>query len=189
MKIEEAIKEIIKLAGDNPNREDLAETPRRFIKVFGEIFDGYQQNPQDVLKLFSSEYKGMTVFKNIPFYSMCEHHLLPIIGIIDIGIVPNQKTKKVVGFSKIVRLVNIFAHRLQNQEKMTLEIADAFEKALNPAGLVIVIRARHLCMEMRGLKVNGHFTITSERRGCFKREKDWQEFITKINCFSNTFAI
>jgi len=189
MKPEDAVKEIIKLAGDDPNREDLRETPSRLIRVFKEIFDGYQQSPRDVLKLFDSEYKGMTVFKNIPFYSMCEHHILPIIGIIDIGLIPNQKTRKVVGFSKIVRLVNIFAHRLQSQERMTLEITNALAKALNPAGVVVVVRARHLCMEMRGLKVNGHFTITSERRGYFEQEKEWQEFMAKINCFSNTFVI
>ena len=105
------------------------------------------------------------------------------------ALIPNQKTRKVVGFSKIIRLVNIFAHRLQIQERLTLEIAEALDKALKPAGVVVIVRARHLCMEMRGLRTNGHFTITSERKGWFKKEKYWREFLEKIKCFNSTFEI
>jgi GTP cyclohydrolase I len=162
---------LIEAIGENPDREGLKETPRRVATMFDEIFDGYKYKSEDVFNaFFSSESDDMVIVKNIDFDSFCEHHMVPFSGKIHIGYIPDPHTKKVVGLSKFVRLINIFAHRLQLQERLTSQIANAIfaNKELNPAGVMVVVEAQHLCMVMRGVKNYNSMTITSAVRGVFK---------------------
>ena len=166
---------------EDVNREGLQETPERFAKAFLFWTQGYQQNPADVLKAFedgAENYDTMVCQKNIPVYSLCEHHLAPFWGVCHLAYLP---TKKVVGLSKLSRLVDIFARRLQVQERLTVNIADALQEHLQPLGVAVYLDCRHMCMESRGIQRAGTSTITSALTGCFKDEPETRaEFMQMV---------
>lgn len=177
---QENITKILKIIGEDPNRQGLLKTPLRVEKSFEYICGGYKLDPTSVLNdaLFDSDYDEMVVVKGTKIYSMCEHHLLPFFGECSLAYLPD---KKVVGLSKIPRMIDIFARRLQLQEKLTQEIADAFMQTVKPKGVAVLIKARHLCIEMRGAKEQNSFTTTSALRGAFLRPKTRAEFFNIIN--------
>ena len=169
-KIRSAINEIIKAIGDDPTREGLVGTPERVAEMYAELFSGMGQDPREELKVgFELGYREMVILRDIPFYSMCEHHLLPFYGVAHIGYIPNEEGR-IIGISKLARVLEIISKRPQLQERMTTEIADAIMDALNPAGVAVVIQAEHLCMIMRGIKKPGSNVITSAIRGIFSRK-------------------
>ncbi len=170
----------IKSIGDNPKRDGLIDTPSRVIKSYAEIFNGYGKDPNKIIKTLDSDYKGLIVFKDVKFYSICEHHLLPFFGTVDIGILPSKKTNKVIGFNKIFRLVDIYAHRLQIQENLTKEITDCIERLLKPEGVILITKARHLCAEMRSIKHEGHHITCIDYRGEFLKKNVRENFISNI---------
>jgi GTP cyclohydrolase I len=162
---EDLIRNLLTLIGDDPNREGLRDTPARVIRAWQEWAIGYKQNPAEILKTFRDGAKGMdemVVVHNIDFVSFCEHHMAPMIGIAHVGYIPNGK---IVGISKLARLVDCFARRLQVQERCTVQIADALVKHLEPVGVGVLIRASHGCMVTRGVKMRGSVTTTSAMRG------------------------
>ena len=168
--INTAIASIIEAIGEDPKREGLADTPERVAEMYAELFGGLGQNPGEELKVgFELGHREMVVLRDIPFYSMCEHHLLPFYGVAHVGYIPNDEGR-IVGISKLARVVEIIAQRPQLQERMTTEIADAIMDALKPDGVAVVIQAEHLCMIMRGIKKPGSNVITSALRGIFKRK-------------------
>ena len=168
-KIEKAITDIIKAIGEDPGREGLKDTPKRVAEMYAELFVGVYKDPREELDVgFELGHREMVVLKDIPFYSMCEHHLLPFYGTVHIGYIPNA-TGRVVGGSKLARVVETVARRPQVQERMTTEIADAIDDGIKPAGVAVVIQAEHLCMVMRGIKKPGSNVITSAIRGAFRR--------------------
>ena len=178
---EESVKNILKYIGEDEKREGLEKTPSRVRKAFEFMCQGYEQDPKEIIQaaLFSSSNDEMVVVKDIEFYSMCEHHILPIIGKAHVAYIPDGK---VIGLSKIPRVVNVFARRLQIQEQMTEQIADAIQEAINPKGIAVVIDARHMCMEMRGVEKINSTTVTSALRGIFKKEKKTKdEFMSIIS--------
>jgi len=179
--IKKAVTSIFKAIGEDPQREGLAETPRRVAAMYEEILAGMNQDPKEVLKVgFEEGHREMIILRDIPFYSMCEHHLLPFYGIAHIGYIPN-KTGRVVGASKLARVVEIVARRLQIQERMTSQIADAIFEGINPDGVGVVIKAEHLCMIMRGIKKTGSAIETSALRGTFKtRSNTRSEFFSLL---------
>jgi len=180
-KIEEAVTTILKELGEDPNREGLLKTPKRVAKALEFLTQGYHQEPKEILQeaLFTSSNDEMVLVRDIEFYSMCEHHMLPIIGRAHVAYIPNGK---VVGLSKIPRVVNVYARRLQIQEQLTEQIADAILETINPKGVGVVIHARHMCMEMRGVEKINSTTITSALRGLFKKDsKTRAEFYNLIN--------
>lgn len=165
--IERAVQEIIAGIGENPDREGLRETPRRIAEMYGELFSGINCDPKDVLaKSFEESHKEMVVLKDVPFYSLCEHHFLPFHGRAHVGYVPEGR---VVGVSKLARVIDIVARRPQLQERLTSQIADAIMEGLSPDGVAVVIEAEHLCMTMRGVQKPGAVMITSAMRGGFRR--------------------
>ncbi|MBA7640665.1 GTP cyclohydrolase 1 [subsurface metagenome] len=169
-KIKTAIASIIEAIGEDPNREGLVGTPERVAEMYAELFEGMGQDPKEELKVgFQLGHREMVVLRDIPFYSMCEHHLLPFYGVAHVGYIPNDEGR-IVGISKLARVVEIIAKRPQIQEKMTTEIADAIMDAIKPDGVAVVIQAEHLCMIMRGIKKPGSNVITSALRGIFKRK-------------------
>ncbi len=181
IKLEECIREILKLLGENPARNGLLHTPKRVAKSLDFMTSGYYEDPKNVLNdaLFESTNNEMVLIKNIEFYSLCEHHLLPIIGRAHVAYIPNGK---VVGLSKIPRMVDIFARRLQIQEQLTEQIAQAIEECINPQGVGVVLEARHMCMEMRGVGKINSITTTSALRGIFlKKHETRKEFFDLIN--------
>ena len=155
--------------GEDPERQGLKATPVRVSRALRELTDGYAMTPKQVVAgaVFDQDYDEMVVVKDIPFYSLCEHHLLPFFGHCHVGYLPKGK---VIGLSKVPRLVGLFAHRLQIQEKMTKEVAEALETAVAPKGVGVVVEARHLCMEMRGVQKPGGHLITSYMLGTFRRD-------------------
>jgi GTP cyclohydrolase I len=179
--VEEAVKKILEHIGENPNREGLLDTPKRVKKAWEYMCGGYNQDPKQIIQkaLFTSSNDEMVVVKDIEFYSMCEHHMLPIIGKAHVAYIPDGK---VVGLSKIPRVVDLFARRLQIQEQLTEQICDAINENLKPKGVAVVIDARHMCMEMRGVEKICSSTVTSALRGLFKKEKKTKdEFMTIIS--------
>jgi GTP cyclohydrolase I len=167
-KIEQAVVSLIKAVGDDPNREGLIGTPRRIAEMYAEIFNGMGKDPKEELVVgFEEGHREMVVIKDIPFYSMCEHHLLPFYGVAHVGYIPNANGR-VVGASKLARVVEIVAHRPQLQERMTTQIAEAIVEAVQPDGVAVVISAEHLCMTMRGIKKPGSNIVTSANRGLFR---------------------
>ena len=178
-KFENAIKHIFEVIGENPKREGLLQTPTRVYKAFKFLTSGYTQNPSEIINqaLFTSDNDQMVLVKDIEFYSMCEHHMLPIIGKAHIAYIPNGK---VIGLSKIPRVVDIFARRLQIQEQLTEQIADAINETIKPQGVGIVITARHMCMEMRGVEKASCKTTTSALRGVFQSASVKKEFLDLI---------
>ena len=176
-----AVTTILKLIGEDPNREGLKKTPHRVYKAFEHLCEGYKMDPKKVLNdaLFESSNDEMVLVRDIEFYSMCEHHLLPIIGRVHVAYIPDGK---VVGLSKIPRMVNIYARRLQIQEQMTEQIADAILETIQPKGVGVIVEARHMCMEMRGVEKINSTTISSALRGLFKSDaKTREEFMSMAN--------
>jgi len=180
MSIKKAIKEILLEIGEDPKREGLRDTPDRMEKMFQEITSGYRADPKQVINeaIFHIKYDEMVVVKDIEFYSLCEHHMLPFFGKCNIAYIPNGK---VVGLSKIPRIVEVFSRRLQVQERMTVQIADFLKKELDPQGVAVVVEAYHLCMAMRGVKKSAANMLTSSMRGVFKEdERTRGEFLSFI---------
>jgi GTP cyclohydrolase IA len=166
-RIERAVREIIEAIGENPEREGLLDTPARIGRLYAELFSGLTQDPLDVLrKGFDEAHKEMVILKDIPFYSLCEHHFLPFHGSAHVGYVPEGR---IVGVSKLARVVDILARRPQLQERLTSQVADAIMEGLHPDGVAVVIEAEHLCMTMRGVQKPGARMITSAIRGGFRR--------------------
>jgi len=185
-KFENAVKSMMLHVGEDPKREGLLETPSRVRKAYEFIYGGYKENPKEILSkaLFTSSNDEMVLVRDIEFYSTCEHHLLPIIGRVHVAYIPDGK---VVGLSKIPRVVNVFARRMQIQEQLTEQIADAIMDAIAPKGVAVVIQARHMCMEMRGVEKINSTTTSSALRGLFKKdEKTRAEFFSLINSPTGT---
>lgn len=162
-----AVRDLLEAVGENPDREGLLETPTRVAKAWGHWCGGYAKNPADILKVFedgAERCDQMVLVKDIPIYSHCEHHLAPIFGTVTIAYIPDGR---IVGLSKLSRLADMYARRLQVQERLTDQIADALFDNLQPIGCGVLIRARHMCMESRGICQQGHHTITSALRGAF----------------------
>jgi GTP cyclohydrolase I len=167
-RIKRAMASIIEGIGDNPFREGIKDTPQRVAEMYTELFSGMDVDPKSELVVdFVERYEEMVILKDIPFYSMCEHHLLPFYGLAHVGYIPSAGGR-VVGVSKLARVVEICARRPQLQERMTQQIADAIFESLQPDGVAVVIRAEHLCMIMRGIKKPGASVITSSVRGSFR---------------------
>jgi GTP cyclohydrolase I len=178
---EEAITKVLELLGEDPGREGLLKTPSRVAKALKFLTEGYHQDPKEILNqaLFSTSNDEMVLVRDIEFYSMCEHHMLPIIGRAHVAYIPDGK---VVGLSKIPRIVNVYARRLQIQEQMTEQIADAILETIKPKGVAVVLHARHMCMEMRGVQKINSTTVSSALRGLFKSdERTRNEFYNLIN--------
>jgi GTP cyclohydrolase I len=179
--IADLVRKILALIGEDPNREGLRRTPERFEKAFRYLTSGYRQDPDKLLNgaMFSVCYDNMVVVKDIELYSLCEHHLLPFFGKCHVAYIPN---KKVVGLSKIARLVNMYARRLQIQERLTSQIAKAIQEKLSPEGVGVVVEARHLCMVMRGVEKQHSAAMTSAMLGAFRENKQTRdEFLSLIN--------
>jgi len=178
---EGAVTKVLELLGEDPEREGLLKTPSRVAKAWGFLTEGYNEDPEAILNqaLFTSSNDEMVVVRDIEFYSTCEHHMLPIIGRAHVAYIPDGK---VVGLSKIPRIVNVFARRLQIQEQMTEQIADAIAQTINPKGVAVVLHARHMCMEMRGVQKINSTTVSSALRGLFKSDQRTRsEFYNIIN--------
>ena len=178
---EQAVTKVIELLGEDPKREGLVKTPNRVVKALKFLTEGYKQDPEEILNqaLFTTSNDEMVLVRDIEFYSMCEHHILPIIGRVHVAYIPDGK---VVGLSKIPRIVNVYARRLQIQEQMTEQIADAILKTIKPKGVAVVVHARHMCMEMRGVQKINSTTVSSALRGLFKSdERTRSEFYNLIN--------
>ena len=168
-KIMTNVRQNLQLLGEDVAREGLLDTPKRVAKMYSEIFEGYRMNPKETLgtTFEATECNELVIVKDIQFYSHCEHHMVPFFGKAHIGYIPNGR---VVGLSKLVRLTNAYAHRLQIQERLTTQIASTIDEVLNPLGVIVVIEAQHMCMQMRGVKNPTSMTITSAVRGVFKDE-------------------
>jgi len=176
--IEDKIKDILSWIGDDPTREGLIETPKRIIKSWNKLFGGYKENPKDILKTFTEgTCNEMIILKDIEFYSTCEHHFIPFFGKVSIGYIPDGK---VVGISKLARLVEIYARRLQIQERFTTQIADAIMNILQAKGTMVIIEAQHLCMLSRGVQKQNSIMQTSAIRGVFNKQEVRNEFINII---------
>lgn len=168
-RIKNAVKEILIAIGEDPDREGLLETPDRVAEMYGEIFAGLHKDPMSDVKIFHEDYNdGMVVVKDIPLYSMCEHHLLPFIGVAHVVYLPLKG--EILGLSKIARIVDTFSKKPQLQERLCSEIADLIVEAVHPLGVAVVIEAEHLCMTMRGIRKPGAKTITSALRGSLKTD-------------------
>ena len=178
--IEMAVEQILAAVGENPQREGLLKTPERVAKAYGHLLKGYEESADDVLNgaIFHESYSEMVIVKDIEVYSLCEHHMLPFFGKAHVAYIPNGK---IVGLSKIPRVVDVFARRLQVQERLTIEIRDCIQSTLNPAGVAVVIECQHLCMQMRGVQKQNSQTTTSAFSGVFlESEKTRKEFINLI---------
>lgn len=180
-KIEQAVTDIIKAIGEDPKREGMAGTPHRVAEMYAELFAGLNKDPREELSVgFELGHREMVIVKDIPFYSMCEHHLLPFFGVAHVGYIPNGDGR-IVGISKLARVVEICARRPQIQERMTTQIADAIFDGLKPDGVAVVVQAEHMCMVMRGIKKPGSNVITSAIRGIFRqRAASKAEFFSLI---------
>lgn len=168
-RIEKAVREILEALGENPDREGLAETPERVARFYAEVFDGIHTDPGETIDAFFGDeyYQEIVVVREIPFYSMCEHHLVPFHGQAHVGYLPRGR---VTGLSKLARLVDGFAKRPQMQERLTAQVADAICERLDPLGVIVVIEAEHLCMSMRGVRKPGARTVTSAVRGVIESD-------------------
>lgn len=179
--ISKLCKGLLKEIGENPNREGLKDTPDRFARAMKELTVGYSQSVDELVgdAIFTESYSNMVVVKDIEFYSLCEHHILPFFGRAHVAYIPDGK---IIGLSKIPRIVNMFARRLQVQERMTVQIADALQDLLNPLGVACTIDAYHMCMMMRGVAVQEGTMVTSAMRGTFLNDpKTREEFLNLIN--------
>jgi GTP cyclohydrolase I len=181
-KIQKAVKSILEAIGEDPTREGIRETPRRVAEMYAELFQGLGKDPKVELDVdFELGHREMVVVKDIPFYSICEHHLLPFYGVAHVGYIPNTKGR-IVGISKLARVVETIARRPQVQERMTTEIADTIYTGLKATGAGVVIQAVHMCMIMRGIKKTGSSVITSALRGALMSQPDSRaEFLSLIH--------
>ncbi len=172
-------KEILKLIGEDPLREGLLKTPERVSKAMQFLTHGYDLNPKEIIQsaIFTEDYKQMVIVKDIDFYSMCEHHMLPFFGKAHVAYIPNHH---ITGLSKIARIVEVFARRLQVQERMTTQIKECIQETLNPLGVMVILEAQHLCMQMRGVQKQHSITTTSDFTGVFQQAKTREEFMNLI---------
>ena len=177
--LEDLTRELLVRLGEDPKREGLVRTPERFAKAIHYLTKGYNEDPAEVLNgaLFTVDYDEMVIVKDIEMFSLCEHHMLPFFGKVHIAYIPKGK---VLGLSKLPRLVEVFARRLQVQERLTVEIAEAIQNAIQPMGVGVVIEARHLCMMMRGVEKQHSATVTSSMIGAFRAQQTRQEFLALI---------
>lgn len=172
-------REILNILGEDPDREGLLRTPERVAKAMLTLTAGYTMDPCEVLNAakFKENYEQMVIVRDIDFFSMCEHHMLPFYGKAHVAYIPNGY---ITGLSKIARVVDIFAHRLQVQERMTLQIKECIQQTLNPLGVMVVIEAKHMCMQMRGVEKQNSITTTSDFTGVFNQAKTREEFMNLI---------
>ena len=173
-------KEVLKLLGEDPEREGLKKTPMRVAKAMQTLTKGYQMDAHKILTdaLFKEDYNQMVIVKDIDFFSLCEHHMLPFYGKAHVAYIPNGY---ITGLSKIARVVDIYSHRLQVQERMTQQIKDCSEETLHPLGVMVVVEAKHMCMQMRGVEKQNSITTTSDFSGAFNQAKTRQEFMNLIH--------
>lgn len=173
-------KEVLKLLGEDPEREGLQKTPMRVAKAMQTLTRGYQMDAHKILTdaLFKEDYNQMVIVKDIDFFSLCEHHMLPFYGKAHVAYIPNGY---ITGLSKIARVVDIYSHRLQVQERMTQQIKDCIEETLHPLGVMVVVEAKHMCMQMRGVEKQNSITTTSDFSGAFNQAKTRQEFMNLIH--------
>ncbi len=171
---------IITMLGEDPEREGLIKTPLRVARAMQFLMNGYDQDPEEILRsaMFTEDYRQMVIVKDIDFYSMCEHHMLPFFGKVHVAYIPNHK---ITGLSKIARVVEVYARRMQVQERMTTQIKECIQKTLEPMGVIVVIEAQHLCMQMRGVQKQNSITTTSDFTGVFQQAKTREEFLNLIN--------
>ena len=176
---EELAREMLVRLGEQPGREGLAKTPERYAQALQYLTKGYHEDPEQILKgaLFSVDYDEMVIVKDIEMFSLCEHHILPFFGKVHVAYIPKGK---VIGLSKVPRLVEVFARRLQVQERLTVQIAETIQKTIQPLGVGVVIEARHLCMMMRGVEKQHSATVTSSMLGAFRAQQTRQEFLALI---------
>ncbi|BAX79454.1 GTP cyclohydrolase I FolE [Labilibaculum antarcticum] len=177
-------KKVLELLGEDAEREGLLKTPLRVAKAMQFLTQGYHNNPEDILKsaIFKEDYRQMVIVKDIEVYSMCEHHMLPFVGRAHVAYIPNGT---ITGLSKIARVVDAFARRLQVQERLTTQIKDCIQNTLNPLGVAVVIEAQHMCMSMRGVQKQNAITTTSDFTGAFEKVATREEFIRLISTKSN----
>ncbi len=178
--IQKHYSEIIRLLGEDVNREGLIKTPERVAKAMATLTRGYNMNPEAIINSakFKEDYNQMVIVKDIQFYSLCEHHMLPFYGKAHVAYIPNGY---ITGLSKIARVVDVFSHRLQVQERMTTQIKECIQNALNPLGVMVVIEAKHMCMQMRGVEKQNSITTTSDISGAFNQSKTREEFLSLIS--------
>jgi len=171
--------QVLTLLGEDPKREGLEKTPMRVAKAMQVLTRGYTMDAHQVLRdaLFKEDYSQMVIVKDIDFFSMCEHHMLPFYGKVHVGYIPNGY---ITGLSKIARVVDIYSHRLQVQERMTLQIKECIQETLKPLGVMVVVEAKHMCMQMRGVEKQNAITTTSDFSGAFNQAKTRQEFMNLI---------
>ena len=169
--IAESVTSILEAVGEDPERDGLKDTPRRVARMYAEIFEGLHRDPVDELSVvFEAGHDEMIMIRDVPLYSMCEHHLIPFLGVAHVAYIPNEQGQ-ITGLSKLARVVDVLARRPQVQERLTTQIAGAIEKALSPRGVLVVIEAEHLCMSMRGIQKPGSKTVTSAVRGIFRENE------------------
>jgi len=182
IRIQKAVREILLAIGENPNREGLKDTPKRISNFYEEFLSGISSKVEDVLNVYYQQeyYNEIVLLKNIPFYSICEHHLLPFFGNVHIAYIPHKK--RLLGISKLARLLDLYSHRLQLQERITKHLADSIMKFAKPLGVMVIIEAEHLCVSMRGVKKSNLKVVTSAVRGIFlKNSSTRQETLSLIN--------
>lgn len=179
LELEEHYRQILGLLGEDVEREGLVKTPQRVARAMQTLTRGYRMDPKAVLNSakFKEDYSQMVIVKNIDFYSLCEHHMLPFFGKVHVAYIPNGY---ITGLSKIARVVDIFSHRLQVQERMTLQIKECIQETLNPLGVMVVVEAQHMCMQMRGIEKQNSVTTTSDFTGVFNQAKTREEFMNLI---------
>ena len=177
--LEEHYRQILGLLGEDVEREGLVKTPQRVARAMQTLTRGYRMDPKAVLNSakFKEDYSQMVIVKNIDFYSLCEHHMLPFFGKVHVAYIPNGY---ITGLSKIARVVDIFSHRLQVQERMTMQIKECIQETLNPLGVMVVVEAQHMCMQMRGVEKQNSITTTSDFTGAFNQAKTREEFMNLI---------
>ena len=178
--IEQRVRELLTLIGEDPQREGLLKTPLRVAKAMADLTRGYDEDPIEILNQakFKEDYSQMVIVKDINFYSLCEHHMIPFYGKAHVAYIPNGY---ITGLSKIARVVDCYSHRLQVQERMTLQIREAIQQALKPLGVMVVVEAQHMCMQMRGVEKQGSITTTSDFTGAFNQAKTRDEFLKLIS--------
>jgi GTP cyclohydrolase I len=184
---EEAVRTLIQWAGDNPDREGLKDTPNRVARSYKEFFAGYEVDPEAILQKTFTEvenYQEIIMLRDIRFESVCEHHMLPIIGVATIAYVPN---KRIVGISKLARVVDIYSKRLQIQEKLTIQIAETINQVIKPKGVAVVIEATHQCMSTRGVNKYGSIMKTTHMLGCFLENERMKQEINNLNSSNKNY--
>jgi len=178
--LDELMREMLIRLGEDPQREGLVQTPQRYAKALQDLTKGYREDPEQILQgaLFGVDYDEMVIVKDIEMFSLCEHHMLPFFGKVHVAYIPKGK---VIGLSKVARLVEVFARRLQVQERLTVQIAGTIQKVIQPLGVGVVVEARHLCMMMRGVEKQHSATVTSSMLGAFRAQQTRQEFLSLIH--------